>query len=135
MDDPFLMRMLERVADGNEQVQPLGCIELLMVAELRDGVAPDELHHEEVDVVRGAHLVQRADPGVTQPRGRSCLAQDALPPGSADRLDSLGWGIDRQRREAVPHFAQQDQPADRPAHEDLDRDLEPHDVADGHERR
>ena len=47
VNDPLLVRMLHRLADGNEQFQPLPQRELLLVAILGDRDASDELHDEE----------------------------------------------------------------------------------------
>jgi hypothetical protein len=46
-DDSFLMRMLNSLADGNEQLQSLPWRQPHFVAELRQWQAIDQLHHEE----------------------------------------------------------------------------------------
>ena len=46
MDDPLLVRVLDRPADGHEQRQPLAGREVAVVAELGDRHAVDQLHDE-----------------------------------------------------------------------------------------
>ena len=46
MDDAFLMRVLERLADRQEQLQTLARCELVCIAVLGDRCACDQLHHE-----------------------------------------------------------------------------------------
>jgi hypothetical protein len=46
VDDPLLMRVLNRVADAREQLEPLADRELLRVAEAGNWIALDQLHHE-----------------------------------------------------------------------------------------
>ena len=46
MDDPLLMGMLHRLADGDEQLQPLAQREVAFIAILGDGDALNQLHHE-----------------------------------------------------------------------------------------
>ena len=52
---PFLMGVLNGLADLDEQLQPLARIEPPLVAELGDRDAPDQFHHEV-----GAAAVRRA---------------------------------------------------------------------------
>ena len=46
MDDALLMRVLDRLADLDEQIQPFLGGELVLVAVLRDADAPHQFHHE-----------------------------------------------------------------------------------------
>src|SRR5262245_44361533 len=46
VDDPLLMRMLNRVADRDEQLQPLAGGESVLVAVGGDGDAVDQFHDE-----------------------------------------------------------------------------------------
>ncbi len=46
MDDPLLVRVLDGMANRQEQFQPLAGCELVLVAILRDRLALDQLHYE-----------------------------------------------------------------------------------------
>ncbi len=46
MDDPFLMGVLHRLANGNEQFQAFAGRQVLFVTELRDGNSIHQFHHE-----------------------------------------------------------------------------------------
>src|SRR5262245_54745575 len=46
VDDPFLMGVLNRLADRDEQFQPLAGREIGLVAIFRNGHAVDQLHHK-----------------------------------------------------------------------------------------
>ena len=46
VDDPLLMRVLDRLADGDEQLEPLVRRELILVAVVGDRNAADQLHDE-----------------------------------------------------------------------------------------
>ena len=46
MDDPLLVRVLHRLADRHEQLQPLARRQLIVVAVLGDRHALDQLHDE-----------------------------------------------------------------------------------------
>ena len=58
MDDPLLVRVLDRVADRLEQLQPVADGSLPLVAVRRDGDAVDQLHHEVRQAGLGAARVQ-----------------------------------------------------------------------------
>ena len=46
MDDPLLMRMLDRIAYRNEKFKPLSRVMRVIVAELVERNAADEFHHK-----------------------------------------------------------------------------------------
>ena len=46
MDDPLLMRVLDRLADGDEQLQPLPGREVVLVAVPGDRHPLDQVHDE-----------------------------------------------------------------------------------------
>jgi hypothetical protein len=46
VDDPLLVRVLDRLADRQEELQPLAGREVMLVAVLRDRLAFDQFHHE-----------------------------------------------------------------------------------------
>ena len=49
---PFWCAVLDRLANGNEQLQPLARAELRLVAELGERLAVDQLHDEERPAAR-----------------------------------------------------------------------------------
>ena len=59
---PFLMRVLHRLADAHEQLEPLFRGEVLFVAVLRDGDITNEFHDEvRASAVRGPGVVDSRD--------------------------------------------------------------------------
>ena len=46
MDDSFLMRVLDGIANDAEQLQPLWNRQFVLISVLGDGHALDQLHHE-----------------------------------------------------------------------------------------
>ena len=61
MDDTFLMRVLDRLADRDEQFDAFADREFTQVAELRDRDPSDEFHREEGAAGFGHAAVE--DPG------------------------------------------------------------------------
>src|SRR5260370_37852566 len=61
MDDPFLMRVLDGLADLDEQIQTLTGIELVLIAVAGDGDAFDQLH-DEVGTTGGEALTPNPSP-------------------------------------------------------------------------
>ena len=92
VDDPLLMGVLDRLADGDEQLQPLLRREVIAVAVLGDRHALDQLHHEvRAAGVGGAGVEDAGDVGVVHHRQGLAFgleAGDDLPRVHA-RLDDL----------------------------------------------
>ena len=79
VDDPLLMGVLDRVANLDEQLEPLTRIELVLVAVVGDRNAPHQFHHE-VGPARfgGAGIEDPGDVGMVHHRQRLPLG---LEPG------------------------------------------------------
>ena len=58
MDDPLLMRVLDSVADLNEQLQSLRGVQVVLVAVIRDANAANQLHYEVWTAVLGCAGVE-----------------------------------------------------------------------------
>src|SRR5947208_10482801 len=73
MNHPFLMRMLDRLANLNEKVEPFPCRKLFLVAVISD-LNPLPQFHDEVRPagVRRSRLEHPRDIGMVHPR--QCLA-------------------------------------------------------------
>jgi len=78
VDDPLLVRVLDRPADADEEVEPLPGVELLAVAVLHQGHAPDQLH-DEVGTTGpgGARVEDLGDAGMVHHRQRLALGLEA----------------------------------------------------------
>ena len=78
VDDPLLVGVLDRLADGHEQLQPGPHREPLLVAELGDRNALDQLHHKEGLAGRGgAAVVNAGDVGVIHQGQRLAFGVEA----------------------------------------------------------
>ena len=92
MDDPLLMGMLDRLANGDEQLQPLPRREVVLVAVLGDRHASDQVHDEVRPAGRWSSGVQHVgDVGVVHQRQGLPLGLEAGDdlPGVHPRLDEL----------------------------------------------
>ena len=77
MDDPLLVRRLERFRhrQGDDPGADLG--ERTELEVLGQGLARDQLEHEEIDLALGIEIEQRRDAGVEQSRKRARLETEA----------------------------------------------------------
>ncbi len=92
MDDPFLMCVLDGLADVDEYFQPLSGRELVLVAVLGDGDAANQLHHEIGPAgLGGAGVKNFGDAGMVHHRQRLALGFEAGDDlfGVQARLDDL----------------------------------------------
>ena len=97
MDDALLVCVLDGVADLDEQLQPLGGVELLVVAVLGDGDALDQLHHEVRPASVGAAGIEHAgDVGMVHHRQRLPLGLEA-----GDHLLAVHARLDDLERDAA----------------------------------
>src|SRR4051794_19233389 len=92
MDDPLMVRVLDRMADLHEEVQASLSREPRLVAVFGDGNPADELHHEvRAPCLCGACVEHFCDVGVVHQRQRLPLGfepSDNLP-GVHAQLDDL----------------------------------------------
>ena len=78
MDDALLVGVLDRLADGDEQLQPLPGREAVLVAVLGDRHALDQLHDEVRPAgAGGAGVEHPGDVGVVHQRQRLPLGLEA----------------------------------------------------------
>ncbi len=101
VNDPFLMRVLDRLADGDEQLQSLARREVVVVAVPRDRHALDQLHDEiGVAGIGGSAIQDPGDVGVIHDgQGLSF----GFEPG--DHLPGIHPGLDQlQRHTAFDRF-------------------------------
>jgi hypothetical protein len=92
MKDALLVGVLYRLADGDEEIQPLADRELGVVAEPRQRLTRDELHHEErAPGVGEAAVEDLGDIGMVHHRQRLTLLLEPLEDGAGAhaRLDEL----------------------------------------------
>ena len=123
MDDAALVRVQQRVAEGEADAQDVAVGQLLGVRELRERAPLDQLGDQVARAVLLAGVVDRDDPGVLQARGRDRLAARAhgrLRVGRDDLdrhpaverlVDRLVHGAEAARAQAAAQpVAAQDQP-------------------------
>ena len=128
VDDALLVRVLDRVTDGNEKLEPLAGRELVFVAVFRDGLPLDQFHDEVRAARLGAAAIEHAgDVGMIHHGQRLPLGfeasndllgvhaqlDDLQRHAAADRLLLLGH-IDRAEA-AVPDHLEQRVTADHSA--------------------
>jgi hypothetical protein len=85
MDDALGVRRVQRRGDLNGEFQHLGQRERAPLQALGQRLPLQELHHQVIDLVLAADVVQRADVGVVQGRDGFGFPLQALP-----RLGSAG---------------------------------------------
>src|SRR5262245_21572760 len=83
MDNALLVRVLDGLADGDEQFQPFARRKLVLVAIVGDGDAADEFHHE---VGAACGRTRSAERGTRNNALRRCLL---FAPRSTFRVSSL----------------------------------------------
>jgi len=79
MDDPLLVRPLERIGDLGRVAQHLLRRQRAALQALGQRLALEQLHHEVVDPVLGPHVVERANVGMVEAGDGAGLALEALP--------------------------------------------------------
>ena len=90
MHDEILVRVLNRVAHGGEEEEPMPDVERLSIAVCRDGLAGDVLHREVRSSVGGDAAVEQAR-DVRMLETREDLA---LPEKAPDDLSTVRAGAD-----------------------------------------
>ena len=99
MDDPLLVRVLNRLADVHEQFQPVGDRQVVAVAVVGDGDAADQLHDEVgAAAVGGPGVNDAGDVGVVHHRQRLALGLEA-----GDDLPGVHAGLDDLQRHLAAH--------------------------------
>ena len=97
MDDPFVVRVLERLADLGDDRQRLARLELAACQQLPQVHAIDVLHEEVVQAAGLAEVVQGDDVRVIEPGQGAGLAGESLrEPGDAS--DMVGRILRATRR-------------------------------------
>ena len=99
MDDPLLMRVLHRLADGDKQFQTLARCQLGLITVLGDGHAADQFHYEERPAgVRRPGVEHLRDVGMVHQRQRLPLGLEA-----GDDLPSVHPRLDDFEGHLAPH--------------------------------
>jgi len=98
VDDPLLVRVLDRLADRHDQLEPLAGRELVVVAVFRDRHAVDQLHDEVGPPGFGRPgVVNAGDIGVVHHRQRLALGLEPR-----DDLGAVHPGLDDLERDLAP---------------------------------
>src|SRR5947208_1351039 len=98
MDNALLMRVLNSMANLNEQIETLGGIEMILVAILRDSDAADQFHHEIRATGIGRAGVEHLS-GVRMIHHRECLALSFEP---GDHVAGIHPEFDDLQRHPAP---------------------------------
>ena len=98
MNDALLMRVLDRLADRHEQLQPLARRQVVVVAVLGDRHAVDQFHHEVRPAgFRGAGVEDPGDVGMVHHRQRLPFGLEA-----GDHLPAVHARLDDLERDLAP---------------------------------
>ena len=93
MDDPLRVGRLEGVRDLGPEVQQRGEVDGPAPDPLRERLALEELHGDEVLALVLVDRVDGADPGVVEGRGRAGLALEALEGVCGSEASSAGRNL------------------------------------------
>ena len=78
MRDALAMRLIQRVGNFDRVLQHLLDRQRTFHQAMREGLAFQILHHQEIDIVLMAGVVERADVGMIQAGDGFCFAVEAL---------------------------------------------------------